>query len=234
MGERLAIGPDSGRRPLKGLWRWVLLAALVGVLVARWFFVELVVVRGNTMAPTVLEGDVLLVRRQARPTLGDVVLVAHEGRVVLRRVLGLPGEQVGAIEGVLTLANRALATRVVGTFAYREAADGGRARRQQRFTESLADGRRHDILGDHAGAATPWSFDIPPAEVPAGHLFVLCDNRRTCPQDELAGMVPMADVQGVAERLLYYGEARERAPEAVPFYGAWEWISSRSESSGRK
>jgi signal peptidase I len=234
VAERLAFGPDPGRRRLKGWWRWVFLAAIAGLAVARWFFVELVVVRGNTMAPTVLEGDVLLVNRRAEPAVGDVVLLELDERVVLRRVVALGGERVSSDEGLLALAGRTLPTRVVGTFAYREAADGGRPRRQQHFIEVLPDGRRHEILGDHAGSARPWLFEVLPVEVPPDHLFVVCDNRRTCPPDELMGLVPRQYARGVASRLLLYGEARERTPEGVPIYGAWEWISSRSESSGRK
>ena len=142
--SRLPIGPVPGRpRRPRRLWRWALAAVVLGLLLARWFFVELVVVRGNTGAPTALEGDVLLVVRRAEPAQGDVVLLEHEGREVLRRVIALPGQTVGADEGVLTIDDVPLATRVVGTFAYRELSDGDRARRQQHFIESLPDGRRH-------------------------------------------------------------------------------------------
>ncbi|MEZ4465031.1 MAG: signal peptidase I [bacterium] len=233
--SRLPIGPAPGRqRGPRHLWRWGLLLVIAGLLVARWFFVELVVVRGNTLAPTALDGDVLLVVRRAEPALGDVILLEHEGREVLRRVLALPGQMVGADEGVLTIDDLPLATRVVGTFAYREASDGDRSRRQQHFVESLPDGRRHHVLGDHAGAARPWKFEVPRIEVPPGFLFVLCDNRRTCPDDDLTGLVPLEWSQGVARWLLRRGDARESAVEQAPFYGAWEWISSRPESSGVK
>ncbi|MCB9549821.1 MAG: signal peptidase I [Myxococcales bacterium] len=233
--SRLPIGPVPGRpRRPRRLWRWALAAIVLGLLLARWFFVELVVVRGNTGAPTALEGDVLLVVRRAEPAQGDVVLLEHEGREVLRRVIALPGQTVGADEGVLTIDDVPLATRVVGTFAYRELSDGDRARRQQHFIESLPDGRRHHILGDHAGAARPWTFAVPRLEVPPGFLFVLCDNRRTCPDDDLVGLVPEGWSQGVARWLLRRGDARETAVEQAPFYGAWEWISSRAESSGVK
>lgn len=234
MSARLAFGPDPGRRRLKGWWRWALLAVVLALVGVRWFVAELVVVRGNTMAPTVLDGDVLLVMHQAEPGVGDVVLLALDGRVVLRRVLGVPGDRVSSIEGVLAVGGRPLPTRVLGSFAYREAADEGRPRRQQHFSEVLPDGRRHEILGDHAGSARPWLFEVLPVEVPPGHLLVLCDNRRTCPPDELMGLVPRTYARGVARWLLVHGDARDRPPDPSPLYGAWVWLSSRSESSGRK
>ena len=74
--SRLPIGPVPGRpRRPRRLWRWALAAVVLGLLLARWFFVELVVVRGNTGARTALEGDVLLVVRRAEPAQGDVVLL---------------------------------------------------------------------------------------------------------------------------------------------------------------
>lgn len=229
MVERLAFGPEPLKRPFRGWWRFVLLLAIVGLVLTRWLVAEVVYVRGNTMAPNLLDGDVLLVLHRAEPDRGDVVLLELDERTVLRRVVGLPGDRMGSEEGLLTVDGRPLPTRVVGSFAYREAVDGGRPRRQQHFLEALPDGRRHEILGDHAGSARPWLFEVLPVEVPPDHYYVLCDNRRTCPADDLMGLVPRHYAKGVARRLLYYGEARERPVEGVPFYGAWVWMSSRAE-----
>ncbi len=234
MGERLVIGPAPKRRlPVRGVVKWLIAAAIVGLIGVRLLLVELVQVRGNTMAPNVLEGDVLLVVRRAAPQPGDVVLVQHGGRSVLRRVLAAPGDTVGTAEGVLLRNELPLETRTAGTFAYYEdhAGEAERPRRQQLFVERFEDGRRHAALGDHVGAASPWSIDLPALEVPSGHLFLLCDNRRTCPQDELAGVVPRAWVRGVARYLMWYGDARVESLDGRAPWGAFLRLDSQRPAS---
>jgi signal peptidase I len=235
MGERLVIGPAPKRRlPIRGVVKWLIALVILGLIAVRLLLVELVQVRGNTMAPNVLEGDVLLVVRRATPQPGDVVLVQHGGRAVLRRVLAMPGDTVGTAEGVVLRNELPLETRTAGTFAYYEhhAGDAERPRRQQLFVERFDDGRRHAALGDHIGAAHPWSIELPALEVPSGHLFVLCDNRRTCPLDELAGVVPRAWVRGVVRYLMWYGDARVEPADGRPPWGAFLRLDSQRPASG--
>lgn len=234
--RRLVIGPEPRRRaPARGLLKYLLVLALLGVAVVRLVFFELLVVRGNTMAPGILDGDVLLLEKRARPGLGDVVLLEYEGQAVLRRVLGLPGDRVGSADGVLTRNELPIATRVAGTFAYHDPTpEDTRPRRQQHLLERLGDGRSHEVLGDHVGAARPWLLELPDVEIPAGHLFVMCDNRRTCPLDERAGVVPLAWVRGVAPFVMWYGDARVEPPAEQPFYGAFKSTgSTESADVGR-
>ncbi len=221
MGERLVIGPAPKRRlPIRGVVKWLIALVILGLIAVRLLLVELVQVRGNTMAPNVLEGD--------------VVLVQHGGRAVLRRVLAMPGDTVGTAEGVVLRNELPLETRTAGTFAYYEhhAGDAERPRRQQLFVERFDDGRRHAALGDHIGAAHPWSIELPALEVPSGHLFVLCDNRRTCPLDELAGVVPRAWVRGVVRYLMWYGDARVEPADGRPPWGAFLRLDSQRPASG--
>lgn len=222
--SRLVIGPAPRRSLSRRVFvRLILIALIAAVVIARLFFWELIVVRGNTMAPAVTDGDVLLVRRGVTPTVGEVAVLRLADRVVLRRVIATAGQRVGTDEGVLTIDDLPLDTRVAGAFGYR---DGERPHRQERFDEALPDGRRHGILGDLIGAARPWIFELEPIEVPAGHVFVLCDNRRLCPIDELAGPVPLEWVEGTARDLMWYGEARLSTPEVQPLYGAFEPLAS--------
>ena len=65
-------------------------------------------VLGNSMSPTYREGQTLVVSRRAYrhrlPSRFDVVLVAAldgQGREDLKRIVGLPGEEVSFSEGVL-------------------------------------------------------------------------------------------------------------------------------------
>lgn len=216
----LVIGPATAHRfP----WRFVLQAVgaalLITLLLIRFFLAEIVQVRGNTMAPAVTEGDVLLVRHSRQAGRGDIVLLDLGGQVVLRRVLGVPGDRLATQAGVLTLNELPVPTQVVGSFSYREPAlRGVRTHRQQLSVETLEPGRFVRVLGDHVGAGRPWRFRIEPAEVTDGFLYVTCDNRRECPADERNGLVPSSAVVGVAQSLLWYGDARTTPPP--PLQGA--------------
>jgi signal peptidase I len=215
--------------------RVAVVLACIALLVLRLAFVELVAVHGNTMAPAVLDGDVLLVMAQTKPTLGDVVLVDIGGQTVVRRVIGLAGHRIGSLAGVLTRDELPVATHVAGTFAWREVSEEQEApqHRQHHFVEALTEDRLHRMLGDHVGAAKPWMLELPEVEVPPGALFVLCDNRRQCPLDERSGVVPTTAITGVVHSLLWYGDARVEPVAHRPFYGAFKPLASGPALDGR-
>ena len=84
------------------LARWVvvpLLALLVAIILVFYVFFSTAVVRGDSMTPTLLDGDYLLVTR-VTPSLqrGDVIVTQVQetkGQVELvKRVIGLPGDTV--------------------------------------------------------------------------------------------------------------------------------------------
>ncbi len=221
-------GAPPRQTPSKKAWKWLAFAVVVALLLLRLLFVELVVVRGNTMAPSVLHGDVLLVASRGDVELGSVVLVEHDGRTTLRRVLAGPGARIASTDGVLTLGDMPAEVRVDGTFAYRDPGEEQRRpRRQQRYVEHAGE-IQNVILGDHIGAARPWLLDLPELEVPVGHVFVLCDNRRTCPLDERSGVVPLEWIQGVATHLLWTGDARLEEDQGS---GGFRPLTSTGEGS---
>lgn len=206
--SKVLVGATPRRRlPIRGLGTTLLVLAVLALILTRLVFLELVRVRGDTMAPALLDGDILLIASLGAPARGDVVLLEAGDRAVLRRVVGLPGEQIGALDGVLTIDGVPLETEATDIYRYRKD-DAERPVRQTRALETLPDGQTHAILGDHDGAARPWRLDVPEVEVAPGQLFVLCDNRRTCPLDELAGVVPRAVVSGVVRAIVDPGDGR--------------------------
>lgn len=228
MSERLVIGAAPKRRlPVRRGAVVALLVLGLGLLVVRLVFYEVVRVRGNTMAPAVLDGDLLLIASLTAPKRGDMVLLEAGGRAVLRRVIGLPGERIGTLDGDLTLDGVPLATTEDGLYSYRGTRSDHPVRQRQ-VIEALPGGRRHRVLGDHDGAARPWHLDVPELEIGPGQLFVLCDNRRTCPLDELAGVVPADEVAGVVATMV--GQGRGRLDEPGD-YGA-ELRSTASSTDG--
>ncbi|MGJ7441907.1 signal peptidase I [Aquipuribacter sp. MA13-6] len=62
-------------------------------------------VSGDSMAPTLLAGQVVLLMRTADPDRRDVVAVRSpvDGAVVLKRVVATGGQEVGVADGVLLI-----------------------------------------------------------------------------------------------------------------------------------
>ena len=81
------------RRWLGALSLILLLALLAGVYMAGERF-ALMSVRGDGMRDTLLAGDLVLLRRGAQVSHGDVIAFQREGAILLRRVIALAGDEV--------------------------------------------------------------------------------------------------------------------------------------------
>lgn len=61
-------------------------------------------VSGSSMLPGLKDGDFIVCLRHAEPGYGDVVLLREpsgSGRILVKRVEGLPGDEIGIFGGVL-------------------------------------------------------------------------------------------------------------------------------------
>jgi signal peptidase I len=87
-------------------WRLVFVGIVLVVvgLVFRAHY-RLAIVSGTSMLPTLKPGDVLLIDkrayRQFEPRRGDIVVAQSSAGLVVKRVVGLPGEDVGVQKGRL-------------------------------------------------------------------------------------------------------------------------------------
>lgn len=205
--------PQRGRKA----FRLSLILIALGLIIARVFFFEMVIVRGNTMAPTALEGDVFLVHRSRIPTVGDVVLVdTDDAGPVLRRILGQPGDTLQTEDGRLIRNGQPVEARRVGSFVYQEPGEVEAdmpPRRQHFIRESLGGNQLYHVLGDHIGNVKPWALSFDPITVPDQHYFILCDNRPICPEGAPGLTVQASDISGVVGVPLMLGGARVDAPE---------------------
>ena len=99
------------------IWIFELLAAFAAALFLRLFVASLARIKGRSMLPTLHDRDFALVWRLGyllhKPRRGDVVICHYPGRKMKRlpflpqsfvkRVIGLPGDTVEWLDGVLLL-----------------------------------------------------------------------------------------------------------------------------------
>ncbi len=213
-----------------GAFALAVLALAFGVraVVAQPFHIS-----GVSMAPTLLAGDYVLVNKTAyrggpwarlmsaipgadalaptaAPRHGDIVVFRNardEGRVYVKRVVGVPGDTVALKAGLVVLNGRALPQDALGAYAGQDAR--GRDVTMIAHTETVPDpgegGRRHTIFHYQYEGAPAGVDDMAPVTVPQDALFVLGDNRDDSIDSRRAdrmGFVPMEAVIGRAERVV--------------------------------
>jgi len=113
-GKRIVIG----RNPKRTLARAVVLVAL-SVVVFKFLLLP-IRVTGISMAPTYRDGGVIFVNRRAylhtRPLRSDVVAIRIDGNaeVLLKRIVGLPGERFSIDHGIVKINGQPLAEPYAG------------------------------------------------------------------------------------------------------------------------
>jgi signal peptidase I len=169
----------------------------------------------GSMNPTILEGDRILVNKLAydlkvpfttwhlaewgNPQRGDIVVFYSpvDGIRLVKRVVGLPGDVVQMVDGRLIVNGRAaeygpldrdisnpLAARYPGaTFA------------EERYGDE-----RHPVMGLPIAYSPARNFG--PVTVPAGHYFMMGDNRDNSNDSRFYGTVKRELIVGRASRIV--------------------------------
>lgn len=100
------IRSESCRLPGSALRRSITIG-LVCVVTLLWIktYLGFVIVDGDSMLPTLHSGDLLLINKRAyatqTPDRGDVVVSRFRSELIVKRVVGLPGETVEVVSGGL-------------------------------------------------------------------------------------------------------------------------------------
>jgi len=152
----------KGRKASRGrtILEYVVLAvvAVAVALLIQAFLVKPYRIPSASMEDTLLIGDRVLVDRISwrfsQPARGDIVVFhpPFDGPVLIKRIIGLPGEEISLSGGSVSINGRRLDEPYVRRVA-------GRQEPSEPFSNGL-----------------PWSLQEP-YKVPAGSYFVMGDNR---------------------------------------------------------
>ncbi len=174
------------------------------------------------------------------PTRGDVVVfrapevLDHD---VIKRVIGLPGETIQMRQGTVYLNGRAIPKLRIADFTipltenfnaekcgapFVDVVANVQICRYPRFRETLPGGRSYEVLDQ---AELPDRDDTGLYTIPAGHIFVMGDNRDDSgdsrfPAPQGMGYVPLENVEGKAVVNFFStdGDAEWLKP--------WTWVSA--------
>lgn len=230
---------DSGSSAAGGLVetvRTILIAFLIAIAV-RTFLYEPFNIPSGSMMPTLLKGDYLFVSKlsygysrfsfpfsagpfdgrilQDEPERGDVAVFRNPNDAsidYIKRIVGLPGDSIQVIGGVLHINGEAVNRRRVEDYVTPE----GQVVAQ--YVETLPNGRRHRILEARGDAA--FLDNTPLFTVPAGHYFGMGDNRDQSQDSRMlsvVGYIPAENLIGRADVLFWSVE------DQVVLWKPWTW-----------
>ncbi len=179
------------------------------VLLLRSFLVEPFRIPSNSMMPTLLTGDFILVNKftygirlpvlnkkvveLGEPKRGDVIVFRFPKNPsidYIKRVIGLPGDHIVYRDKVLYINDQRADQVIVG--AYAGVGSGSMMTGATQLVEHLDD-VKHDILADPRK-----NFGDIDVVVPAGHYFAMGDNRDNSNDSRFWGPVPEGNLVGKA------------------------------------
>jgi signal peptidase I len=252
------------------LWEIVktLFWAAVIAIVIRTFAYEPFNIPSSSMVPTLLIGDYLFVSKAAygygrysfpgdlvpvegriwegEPKRGEVIVFRPPGEPetdFIKRLIGLPGDRVQVRQGRLYINDVIVERQRIEDYVNPDEPSAGPV---PQYMETLPGGVTHRIIelaGDLGG-----NDDTPVFVVPAGHYFMMGDNRdgsndsralsssatkcETGPIDETAidcfekvGFVPKENLIGPA-KILFWSYVPETSGDGIRWYNPITWITA--------
>ncbi len=207
-------------------WTAGLFPVIVAVFILRSFLFEPFKIPSGSMIPTLLVNDLILVNKfhygirlpvvftkvwdNNDPQRGDVMVFRYPPKPSLdyiKRVVGVPGDEVAYLNKSLTVNGKPVLKKALPDFFDEDA-----LRYAKQFEETTADGKRsYRILNDADRPAFVQATDDFPyrdncryssegvvCKVPAGHYFMMGDNRDNSLDSRYWGFVPEKNIVGKA------------------------------------
>ncbi|MBN8532553.1 MAG: signal peptidase I [Rhizobiales bacterium] len=220
--------------------RVIIEALLIAVLIRTFLFQPFSIPSGS-LIPTLLIGDYLFVSKYSygyskhsfpfsvaplsgriwagEPTRGDIAvfkLPKDNETDYIKRVIGLPGDRVQVLDGRLRINGQFVQKAPDGFVEDRDAF--GRSARVPRFRETLPNGVTYHVIereGDRGYFDNTVEY-----VVPAGHYFMMGDNRDNSTDSRdlgSVGFVPFNNLVGKAQMIFFSVE------EGTQAWQIWRW-----------
>lgn len=218
-----------------------LVYAVIIALAVRTVAYEPFNIPSGSMKPTLLVGDYLFVSKFSYgyshyslplslplfkgrifgrlPERGDVAVfkLPSDGKTdYIKRIVGLPGDKIQVLNGVLNINGKPVELEPAGTFD--ESIDG-RTITAQRLIETLPNGRKHYILDitPNGPLDNTRVFEVPP-----GHVFAMGDNRDNSldSRTDQVGYVPVENLIGRADILFFSVNG------TADLFMPWTWLTA--------
>jgi signal peptidase I len=219
---------------------WVIFQALVIAFVFRTFLFQPFNIPSGSMKETLLVGDYLFVSKfsygyshfslpfspplfpgriwSGEPARGDVVvfrLPKDDSIDYIKRVIGLPGDHIQMIKGVLYINEQPVQRERIEDFVETDAE--GTTTRAKRWRETLPNGVTYTTLNliDNGFYSNTQVYEVPP-----GHFFMMGDNRDNSQDSRVmsqVGYVPLENLVGRAELIFFSVLEGDHAWEV------WRW-----------
>jgi signal peptidase I len=260
--------PDSPEKPERkkeeGSFLWFLVKLVLIVLIFRTFIFSTFSIPSESMLPRLMVGDYLFTAKwpygysraslpidvdigdgrvfAGLPERGDMVVFKHpiDRSDYIKRVIGLPGDTIQMVAGVLHIDGAPVAKERIADFVrpigpynecrivrFRErAANGTPVCRYPRFRETLPNGRSYQVLD--------WGLTLQdttaPVIVPEGHLFLMGDNRDNSQDSRFpatpgggVGLVPVENLVSRAEVIAFSTDGSSSWINPVSWFTAARW-----------
>ncbi len=218
----------------------VIVHALIIALVIRTFLFQPFNIPSGSMKETLLVGDYLFVSKYSygyshyslpfsppifsgrifgsEPNRGDIVvfrLPKDDTTDYIKRVIGLPGDRIQMREGLLHINGVAVKRERIEDFI--ETEEAGRTERVKRWRETLPNGVSYTTLDivDNGFYDNTQEY-----VVPAGHFFMMGDNRDNSTDSRVlsqVGYVPFQNIVGRAQ-IIFFSIGEGERPWQI-----WRW-----------